>query len=365
VAGKKVIGEVELASLFFKGALIGITGSNGKTTTTTLIGKLFADAGFYTLVGGNIGTPLISLVEKSRDDGVTVIELSSFQLEATENLRLNVAVLLNITPDHLDRYRSFEDYAEAKRRIFLNQQPTDFAVLNVDDRLVRSMADSTPARKIFFSRLEELTEGIFLRDEQVIYREAEGRESILLNASEEILLRGAHNLENVMASLGAGIALNASPSAMRRTIAEFRGVEHRLEWVSEINGVQFFNDSKATNVDAAIKALEAFPGNLIVILGGKDKGSDYAPLRPLVDERVKEVVLIGAASDKIAAALAGTRPLVRSSSMRDAVEKGYAASSPGDRVLLAPACASYDMFDNFEHRGRVFKEEVQRLQGRS
>lgn len=361
-AGKRIIGEVELAAAFLRGRLVGITGSNGKTTTTTLIGKLLADAGLPTQVGGNIGTPLISLVESSRDDGYTVIELSSFQLEATDRMRLAVALLLNITPDHLDRYASFEAYAEAKRRIFLNQQREDFAVLNADDRLVKSMVAATPARKIFFSRLVELEEGIFLRGEEVVYRDGRGGEQVLLRPNEEMRLRGAHNLENVMAGLAAGLAVNASVASMRATIAEFRGVEHRLELVAEINGVKFFNDSKATNVDAAIKALEAFPGNMIVILGGKDKGSDYTPLRALVKERVKEVVLIGAASDKIGAALEGVAKMRRATSMGDAVAQGFSIAAPGDIVLLAPACASFDMFDNFEHRGRVFKEEVVKLQ---
>ncbi|MEW6730667.1 MAG: UDP-N-acetylmuramoyl-L-alanine--D-glutamate ligase [Acidobacteriota bacterium] len=361
-AGKKLIGEVELAAAFLQGTLVGITGSNGKTTTTTLIGKLLADAGFYTQVGGNIGTPLISLAAASQPDGCTVIELSSFQLEATEQLHINVAVLLNITPDHMDRYRSFDDYAAAKQRIFLKQQASDFAILNADDALVKSMAATTPANKIFFSRLTSLSEGIFLRGDLVIYRNQSGEEHELLNAQQDIRLRGAHNLENVMAGLAAGIAVKANFESMRRTIREFQGVEHRLEWVAEINGVQFFNDSKATNVDAAIKALEAFPKNLILILGGKDKGSDYTPLRPLVGTRVKQVILIGAASDKIAAALDGVTQLRRATTMHDAVVESFAAALPGDVVLLAPACASFDMFDNFEHRGRVFKEEVKQLQ---
>jgi UDP-N-acetylmuramoylalanine--D-glutamate ligase len=361
-AGKRVIGEVELAAAFLRGKLIGITGTNGKTTTTTLIGQLLADAGFHTQVGGNIGTPLIRLAETSRDDSYTVIELSSFQLESTEHLHLNVAALLNITPDHLDRYRSFEDYVAAKRRIFLNQTAGDYAVLNADDALVKSMAAATAAHKIFFSRLTELPEGLFLRGDHVIFRDARGHEAEILKPLAEMRIRGAHNLENVMAALCVGLAINAAPQSLRRSVAAFPGVEHRLELVAKIHDVQFYNDSKATNVDAAIKALEAFPGNMIVILGGKDKGSDYAPLRALVMERVKAVVLIGAASEKIAAALAGTKPLRRAASMRDAVEQGFAAASPGDIVLLAPACASYDMFDNFEHRGRVFKEAVARLQ---
>lgn len=361
-AGKKLIGEIELASLFLKGKIVGITGSNGKTTTTALTGEVLAGANFYTQVGGNIGTPLISLVDTSKDDGFTVAELSSFQLESTETLHLKVAALLNITPNHLDRYKSFNDYAEAKRRIFLNQNADDFAILNADDELVSSMANSTAAEKIFFSRQKELSTGIFLRGDEIIYRDKKGLEQILLNPSKDVRLRGSHNLENVMVALAVGIALNASVSSMRDTIAKFRGIEHRLEPVAEIKGVHFVNDSKATSVDAAIKAVEAFTGNLILILGGKDKGSDYSPLRSLIAERVKHLILIGAASDKIEAALSGICPLTRASTMGDAVAKGFSFAQNGDTVLLAPACSSYDMFDNFEQRGQVFKAEVAKLQ---
>lgn len=363
-AGKKIIGEIELAANFLKGNVVGITGSNGKTTTTTLVGKVLSEANFNTLVGGNIGTPLISLVDNSSDDSVTVVELSSFQLESTKSLRLKVAALLNITPNHLDRYASFDDYVTAKKRIFLNQQEDDFAVLNADDKLVSSMMDATKAQKIFFSCKKELEKGIFLRSDQIIYRDFQGQETLLLKVSEDVKLRGAHNLENVMVALAVGIALNAPISSMKNSIATFQGIEHRLEPVAEINGVNFVNDSKATSVDAAIKAIEAFPSNLILILGGKDKGSDYSPLRPLIAERVKQLILIGAATEKIATALDGVCPVKRASTMGDAVEKGYLAAKTGDTVLLAPACSSYDMFDNFEQRGQVFKSEVINLQNK-
>lgn len=360
-AQKKIIGEIELASLFLKGKIVGITGSNGKTTTTSLTGQVLQDAGFYTQIGGNIGTPLISLVDSSKDDGVTVVELSSFQLEATEKLHLKVAAILNITPNHLDRYASFEDYAEAKRRIFLNQQENDFSVLNFEDRLVSLMADSTPAEKLFFSTKQELPVGVFLRQDEILYRNKEGQEEVLICPSKEVKLRGAHNLENVMVALSVGIALKASTKAMRESISKFQGIEHRLEPVAKIRGVEFVNDSKATSVDAAIKALEAFPGNLVLILGGKDKGSDYSPLRPLIAERVKHLILIGAASDKIEASLSGICPIHRATTMGDAVEKGLSVALKGGTVLLAPACSSYDMFDNFEQRGQVFKLEVLNL----
>lgn len=358
-AGIPIISEIELAARFLRGRLVGITGSNGKTTTTTLIGELLKNAGLPTQVGGNIGTPLISLVETSRDDGFTVVELSSFQLEAVEQLHVNVALLLNITPDHLDRYDSMEDYAAAKANIFLNQTPGDIAVLNADNNWSATMNARTQARVFYFSRLRELEEGIFVRGANIVERNA-GIERVLLTR-EEIHLPGDHNVENVMAALAAGLACGASPDSMRKTIRNFKGVEHRLEFVAEINGVKFYNDSKATNVDAAIKCLEAFPDGVIVILGGKDKGSDYAPLAPIVRNRCEQVILIGAAADKIAAALEKTRPLHRAATMQDAVKLGLELGKPGNIVLLAPACASFDMFDNYEHRGRVFKGAVRSL----
>jgi UDP-N-acetylmuramoylalanine--D-glutamate ligase len=351
-AGVSIISEVELAARFIRGRLIGITGSNGKTTTTTLAGELLKNAGAPTQVGGNIGTPLISLVETSRDDGFTVVELSSFQLEAVDELHLFVAVIINITPDHLDRYDSMDDYAAAKANVFRNQTSSDFAALNADDERVSKMGLLTRAKTIFFSRRRELDEGVFLRGSEIVYR-----------ASGLDRTRGDHNLENIMSALAIGIACGASLDSMRETIRDFKGVEHRLEFVAEINGVKFYNDSKATNVDAAIKCIEAFDSGVNVILGGKDKGSDYSPLAPLVRERCSNVILIGAAADKIAAALENTRPMWRAATMREAVEIGLKIGKPGEIVLLAPACASFDMFDNYEHRGRVFKDAVRRLAG--
>ncbi|HEX4946019.1 MAG TPA: UDP-N-acetylmuramoyl-L-alanine--D-glutamate ligase [Blastocatellia bacterium] len=353
-AGVPIISEIELAARFLRGRLVGITGSNGKTTTTTLIGEVLINAGLPTQVGGNIGTPLISLVTTSRDDGFTVIELSSFQLEAVESLHLFAAVLLNITPDHLDRYASMDDYAAAKANIFRNQTSEDLAVLNADDARVAAM--QTNAHKTFFSCKRALDEGVFLRGDDVIAR-ANGVERVLI-ARNELGIRGAHNLENVMATLAVGLACGAAPESMRKTIRNFKGVEHRLEFVAEIEGVKFYNDSKATNVDSTIKALEAFDNGVVVILGGKDKGGDYAPLAPLIQARCEHVILIGAAADKIGAALENTKPLHRATTMPEAVKLGKELAQAGDVVLLAPACASFDMFDNYEHRGRVFKEAV-------
>ncbi len=361
-AGLPVIGEVELAARFLKGRVIGITGTNGKTTTTTLIGELLAGAGLPTLVGGNIGQPLVTLVDKATDQSLIVAELSSAQLETVDRLHVSVAVLLNITPDHLDRYGSMEEYAAAKARIFRHQGPFDVAVLNADDPLVAPMASLTGARIIHFSTRGQLppgADGIFARGQQVIHR-IDGAEELLLTRAD-IPLMGDHNLENVMAGLAAGLACGASPESMRATVRAFRAVEHRLEFVAEIDGVRFYNDSKATNVDAAIKSLEAFPGEIVVILGGKDKGSDFLPLVPLLRERCRRAILIGAAADKIGAALAGALPLERATTLDEAVSLAFVGSPPGTTVLLAPACASFDMFDNYEHRGRVFKQAVARL----
>ncbi|MCS6883798.1 MAG: UDP-N-acetylmuramoyl-L-alanine--D-glutamate ligase [Acidobacteriota bacterium] len=358
--GKQVIGEVELAARFLKGTLIGITGSNGKTTTTALTAAILRKAGLEVLVGGNIGTPLVDLVERSTPESVVVAELSSFQLETVEKLHLRVAALLNVTPNHLDRYTSFEQYAQAKSRVFVNQTNEDFAVLNAESSICVAMSELTPARKLFFSVRRELEEGVFLRDEQLILRFA-GREYCYPRS--QILLRGLHNVENVCAAMAIGVAIGAEVDRMWGSVQEFLPVEHRLEPVDEIRGVHFVNDSKATSVDAAMKALEIF-SDVVLILGGKDKGSDYSLLRRLVAERARAVVLIGSASEKIAEALAGTVELVRSSSMYDAVEKSFALARPGDTVLLSPACASFDMFDSFEHRGNVFKEAVRRLKAR-
>jgi UDP-N-acetylmuramoylalanine--D-glutamate ligase len=369
-SGIPVMSEVELAARFLRGSLVGVTGSNGKTTTTALTGELLAGAKFFVQVGGNIGKPLTSLIEGSREDGFIVAELSSFQLETIMELRPRVAVVTNISPDHLDRHGSLESYIAAKRRIFLNQLEDDWAVLNADDPIVRQMAGDTRAQVIFFSRREQLDRGIFVRDDELILR-WHGQEKSLI-ARDEIPLRGWHNVENAMASLGAALAAASLGldrlllderliGALRYALKTFKGIEHRIEFVLTLDGVAYYNDSKATNVDSTIKALESFDRNIIVILGGRDKGSDYAPLRPLVAERVKHVLLIGEASDKIASSLAGGAPMTRCSTMADAVRTGRELAVAGDTVLLAPACASFDMFENYEHRGRVFKDEVTRL----
>jgi UDP-N-acetylmuramoylalanine--D-glutamate ligase len=368
-AAIEIISEPELAGRFLRGRMIGITGSNGKTTTTTLIGELMKAAGAEVIVGGNIGTALSGLVEKSHDDTWTVAELSSFQLETIESLRVQVAVVTNITPDHLDRHGSFANYVEAKHRIFRNQRPEDWAVLNGESRAVVDMVEQlgVGSRQVYFTVTGDSTKAISLRDGQIrtTLLTPEGNEIAVMDI-KDISVPGMHNVENIMAALGAVFcAMGTRPDELEplcQVIRNFRGVEHRIEFVAEINGVKFYNDSKATNVDSTVKSLEAFERNVIVILGGKDKGSDYTVLTPLLQQRVKQIVLIGAASDIIAAQLAGLGSMmVRATSMQDAVAQAGAAASPGDTVLLAPACASFDMFNNYEHRGEVFKQAVQSI----
>jgi UDP-N-acetylmuramoylalanine--D-glutamate ligase len=358
-AGAKIIGEVELAARYLKGRVAGITGSNGKTTTTSLIGELLHNAGLNVQVGGNIGRALISLVETSRDDGWTVAELSSFQLETIKTFRPKIAIVLNVTSNHMDRYETFNDYAAAKHRIFMNQTEDDVAVLNADDPTVSSWESGLRAKVMRFSVRQELERGVFLQGDELVFRWDEGERSLL--RVTEMKLRGLHNVENVAAAIAAGIAAGASIESMRETVKQFNPVEHRLEFVDEIDGVRFYNDSKATSVDATLKALEAFAddaGQVVLILGGKGKKAPYAPLARLVRDKVRKMILIGADAETIASELGEQAPFERAGDMKEAVAKAFAAAEKGDVVLLAPACASFDMFESFEHRGKVFKEAV-------
>jgi UDP-N-acetylmuramoylalanine--D-glutamate ligase len=359
-AGAEVIGEVELAARFLRGRVVAITGTNGKTTTTTLIGEFLKDAGLQAQVGGNIGTPLISLVGSSREDGWTVAELSSFQLETIVDFHPAVALVLNVTPNHMDRYELLTDYAAAKHRIFRNQTAEDVAILNADDEIVSSWARTLRAQVTLFSVERELDEGLFLRrGRELLSRTLEGER--VLATRDEMQLRGLHNVENVLAALAAGLACGASPESMRETLRRFRPVEHRLEYVTEIGGVKFYNDSKATSVDASVKALAAFKddaGKVVLILGGRGKQAPYAPLATLIKRQVRKLILLGEDAATIEKELKDAAPIEHGDDMRDAVRRAFQAAQPGDTVLLAPACASFDMFRSFEHRGQVFKEAV-------
>jgi UDP-N-acetylmuramoylalanine--D-glutamate ligase len=364
--GAEVVGEIELASRYLKGRIVAITGTNGKTTTTTLIGELLKGAGLTVQVGGNIGTPLISLVESSRDDGWTVVEVSSFQLETVKEFHPAVAIVLNVTPNHMDRYASINDYAGAKHRIFANQAPGDVAILNADDEIVFSWARGLRAHVVQFSVKRELPDGLFLRNgQEIVSRTRDGERTLMLR--KEMKLRGLHNVENVLAALAAGLACGAATDSMRETVRRFEAVEHRLEFVAEVQGVRFYNDSKATSVDATVKALEAFrddPGSVVLILGGRSKKAPYAPLALLVQEKVRALILIGEDAETIAEELGEYASCERAGDMKNAVRRAFQAAKRGDTVLLAPACASFDMFDSFEHRGKAFKQEVSSLKFR-
>jgi UDP-N-acetylmuramoylalanine--D-glutamate ligase len=350
--GIPVIGEVELASYFLQGPVCGITGSNGKTTTTALIGHVLKESGVPCQVGGNIGKPPTAMIETSSEGQWNVLELSSFQLETIDEFRAQIAVCTNVTPDHLDRHHTFEAYTNAKGHLFETQTAGCHAVLNADDVTCIGYASRTPATPHWFSR-KSRSEVWF--DGATIFVEHEP----LLRA-EDLPIRGVHNVENAMAATLAARLAGAQDRKIAEALRTFPGVEHRLEFIREHKGVRYYNDSKATNVDATEKAIDAFPGNLWVILGGKDKGSDYTVLREKLQEKAKAVLLIGAAAPKIAQQLEGL-PLEDSGTIDRALSLAASRASEGDVVLLAPACASFDQFENFEHRGRVFKDLVRSL----
>jgi UDP-N-acetylmuramoylalanine--D-glutamate ligase len=359
--GLPVIGELELASRFLRGQVAAITGSNGKTTTTALLGKIFADSGRATMVGGNIGMPVIELVGQSSAETVTVLEVSSFQLETVEEFHPHIAVVLNITPDHLDRHHTFEAYAAAKARITARQNASDFLVLNGEDTPTQMIAGKTRAQVFWFSGRRPIKQGAFVHAGNVLFLPREGGKAEPVMPVAEIPLRGAHNVENVLAAVCAARLGGVAAESIRASVSAFKAVEHRLEYVATVRGVEYYNDSKATNVDATRKALEAFPGGVHLILGGKDKDSDYGELADLVRARCKFVYTIGSAAEKIERQLAGVVKMVSAGTLQEAVRKAAEDAVAGEVVLLAPACASFDQFENYEHRGRVFKELVMQL----
>jgi UDP-N-acetylmuramoylalanine--D-glutamate ligase len=357
--GVTIWSEIELADRFLNGRLIGITGSNGKTTTASLIEHILKNAGVPTILAGNIGTPLIARVEQTNDETITVVELSSFQLELIETFRPNISVFLNLTPDHLDRHHTLEAYGAAKARIFENQTEADSAVLNADDPATTKYAPAKP-QVFWFSRRQRVAQGAFVRESEMVFRRDGVEETIL--KLQDIPLAGAHNLENVLAAVAATRLAGADPLSIAKGVRSFAGVEHRLEFVAKIGGVRYYNDSKATNVDATLKALEAFPGRILIVLGGKDKGSDYTALQKQLRQKAILALLIGAAAEKIEKQITGSVAIERAGTIERAVEIASHAARPGDVVLLAPACASFDQFENYEHRGRIFKELVHHLE---
>ncbi len=353
-----IIGELELAARFLKGEILAITGSNGKTTTTALAGEILKEAGYATLVAGNIGVAVVGLVEESTDQTWSVLEVSSFQLEGTEEFHPKIAVILNITPDHLDRHGTFENYALAKERIFAAQDATDHVVLNADNPRAAQAATRARASVYWFSIEHPVARGAWVEDGWVVYRGAHQGQAERIMLLAKIPLKGEHNVENVLAAVCAARLAGVPADAIARAIERFQAVEHRLEFVATINGVEYYNDSKATNVDATAKAVAAFKGGIHLILGGKDKGSDYTTLSPLLRARVRAIYTIGSAAAKIESQLRGVVSLHSCETLANAVKSAASAARPGDIVLLAPACSSFDQFENYEERGRVFKQLV-------
>jgi len=346
-AGIPVIGEVELAAPYLLGKTIGVTGSNGKTTTTAMVGHILESAGIPAQVGGNIGTPVTALVATSRHTQWNVLELSSFQLETIRTFRANIGVCLNVTQNHLDRHHTLEAYAQSKSNLFRKQTEQDYAVLNQNDPVCRGFAGLSRSVKVWFG-------DSFLRDGIIFVGEDP------LMPAAQVPIRGLHNVENVMAAANAAHLAGVDLAGIAGAIRTFSAVEHRLEFVRAVGGVDYYNDSKATSVDATMKALESFDGRLWVILGGKDKGSDYIILEPLLKQKAQGVLLIGAAAPLIEAQL--KIPTTRAETLDNAVATAYRAARAGDTVLLAPACASFDQFQSYEHRGRAFKQLVHALE---
>ncbi len=350
--GKIVISEIEFASKFIKSKIIGITGSNGKSTVTSMIYHILKVAGEKVTLAGNIGIPLIKYVEENSD--YFVVELSSFQLEKIVDFKPFISVLLNITPDHLDRYKRFEDYAEAKFNLFKNQKSSDFAILNKDDDYIGKNKNRINASKSFFS-IDDRRADVYC-DKDIIFFKDE-----LILKSNEIPLLGVHNIENTMASVAVAKVIGLESKIIKEAIKSFKGLEHRTELCGEIDGVKFINDSKATNIDATYKALMSFDSPLILILGGKDKGGDFTKLNELIKSKVKKLILIGAAKEKIKKQLSEDIDYIEVESMEEAVYRGFDFAEKGDIVILSPACASFDMYENFEERGQDFKGIVKRL----
>jgi UDP-N-acetylmuramoylalanine--D-glutamate ligase len=359
--GMRIIGEMELGAAFLEGEIVAITGSNGKTTTTTLVGEILKASGRPVLVGGNIGTPVTEMVASTTPDTWSVLEVSSFQLETIETFKPRIALVLNITPDHLDRHGSFEAYAAVKARITEFQTAEDFLVLNAEDVNAQLVAAKTKAQIYWFSARRQIKQGAFVHGDGIYFLAKEGGKPEPVMPVAEIPLAGAHNVENVLSAVCAARLAGVDAETIRAAVKAFKAVEHRLEFVRELGGVRYFNDSKATNVDATVKAVESFGGGIHLILGGKDKDSDYAVMGPLLRERVKTVITIGSAAEKIERELAGVVKIEAAETMQRAVTLAHEQASAGDTVLLAPACASFDQFENYEHRGRVFKELVMAL----
>jgi UDP-N-acetylmuramoylalanine--D-glutamate ligase len=356
--GVKVISEIELAYHFIHVPIIAVTGTNGKTTTTLLIGEMLKEDGRKVGVGGNVGEPLILFADGEDQWEVLVVEISSFQLEAIEDFRPRISVLLNITEDHLDRYPRYDDYIEAKVRIFANQHSGDLAILNRDDPIVMQYQEKVKAEKVFFSLKERLDEGVFSNGKTIFFRLGEKGEEYSLSKTP---LKGIHNVENMMAALTTARVFGCSRQAVQGVLNRFEGLEHRLEFVREMKGIRFYNDSKGTNVGSVVKSLQSFSEPVILIAGGKDKNGDLSPLKELIQKRVKHLILIGEARERMKRELGGLTDTSIAQTMEEAVLLARQKAEGGEVVLLSPACSSFDMFKDYKERGKVFKEAVRRL----
>jgi UDP-N-acetylmuramoylalanine--D-glutamate ligase len=356
--GVPILSEVELAYRFTRVPIIAVTGTNGKTTTTLLIGEMLKEDGRRVGVGGNVGEPLILFVDGKEAWEALVVEISSFQLEAIETFRPGISVLLNITEDHLDRYPSYNHYIDAKARIFINQTPEEKAVLNGDDPIVTKLGERVKATKFFFSLKEKANRNAFYDPPHIVLRIGDQEESYSLAKSP---LKGVHNVENMMAAITASRLFHCSPGAIQRVLNRFEGIEHRLEFVREIGGVRFYNDSKGTNVGSVVKSLQSFSEPIVLIAGGKDKEGDLSPLKELIRSRVKGMILIGEAKERMARELGGLTNTVVAKTLEEAVLFAHQAAKRGEVVLLSPACSSFDMFKDYKERGKVFKEAVKKL----
>ncbi|HBA26166.1 MAG TPA: UDP-N-acetylmuramoyl-L-alanine--D-glutamate ligase [Nitrospinae bacterium] len=357
--GIRIMSEVEFAFQQLQAPFIAITGTNGKTTTTTLTGDMLKRGGKKVFVGGNIGNPLCEEVLNGGNSELVLSEISTFQMEGIETFKPYISAILNITPDHLDRHESMDEYIELKKRVFINQDENDYMILNLDDEIAAGFSTEVRGKKVFFSRLKEVENGAFVREDKIIFKN-DGREETVCSL-KDLKLIGVHNIENTLASVAISGICGISGKIMRDVISEFKGIKHRMELVREIRGIRFINDSKGTNVGATVKSLQSFNEPIILIAGGKDKGSDYLPLKGLIEDRVKFLILIGDAKKKIAKNLNGFKNRIEADTLENAVKEGYKRAKSGDIVLLSPACASFDMFRDYEDRGEQFKEIVNGL----
>ncbi len=361
--GKEVIGDIELAYRLTNTPIAAITGTNGKTTTTALLGEIMKESGRQTFVTGNIGLTMITEVDKAKPEDIFVLETSSFQLDTTIDFKPTISAILNITPDHLDRHKTYENYINAKCKVFANQGQGDYAILNKGDEETYKIANRVLCKLLFFSRKEILEEGAFVEDGMIVIKLGDKTERII--KTEEIYIPGPHNIENALAASLMAYCLGVTPEVISKVLKEFRGVEHRIEYVDEINGVTYYNDSKGTNVDASKVAVLAMERPIVLIAGGYDKGSEYDDFIETFEGRVKDMVLIGKTADKIeqTAKRHGFNAIHRAESIEVAVSLCSKLASEGDCVLLSPACASWGMFENYEERGRIFKSLVKGLRG--